>query len=222
MSNKPKSAGKKKYSQRSLRDRYWKQVMVLAEKRQWQELGDYVDANPWLATANMGPTILPDYLAGEKGYGLLRLLCNVEDVPLFLIKKIISLGASDKNGRAYLERLLVGDGSDKTELDRQRGVAANSPMVAAEVLKTCENPVDIIDKMHGIIEEGLRDNDSERQALARRCIGRSQLFFELMQILYENDSVDLLIQCLGDEKLLQLALVGKLTDFSVIEGVFGD
>lgn len=222
MSRKLKSAGKKKNGQRSMRDRYWKQVLVYAELRQWPELCDYVDTYPWLATAAMGPTILPDYLAGEKEYGLLRLLCNVEDVPVEVIRKMIALGARDREGRGYLERLLVGEGVDDSEAGLERMAAADSPLVAAEVLRTCEQPAEIINRMQQILEQGLQDTDSGRKELAERCIGRSQLFYDLLLLLNDHDAVDRLKSCLGRRKLLALAAEGGLSDFSEIEAILAE
>lgn len=219
MSKKLKSAGKKNIAQSSMRDRYWKQVMLLTEQRQWQKLCDYVDNYPWLATTFMGPSILPDYLAGEKEYGLLRLLCNIEDVPVEVVRKIISLGARDANGRGYLERLLAGSSADATEDDRLQTVAADSPLVAAEVLKTCDHPEKVIDRMQQVLEQGLDDADAERKALAERCIARSQMFYDLLMLLYENDAADLLQNCLGREELLELAAQGNLKDFRRIKEI---
>ncbi len=219
MSKKLKVKGKKKSVLRAMRDRYWKQAMVFAEQREWQKLCEYVDVNPWLATAYMGPTILPDYLASEKEYGLLRLLCNVEDVPVSVIRHLINFGAKDRSGRAYLERLLVGTTATDSDPDNEKIVAGDSPFVAAAVLRTCDDPVGVIDKMQTILEEGLQDQDSARKSLARRCIDRSQLFFDLMLMLYENDAADKLLECLGRDKILQLAVDGKLTKYTVLESV---
>lgn len=222
MSKKLKSTGKKKISQQPMRDRYWKQVMIFAGQRQWQELGNYVDNYPWLATTFMGPSILPDYLAAEKEYSLLRLLCNVEDVPLEVVRKIILLGARDKNGRAYLERLLAGTGADETEADHQLAAAADSPLVAAEVLKTCEYPEEVIDRIHQVLEQGLGDADPGRKAMAERCIGRSKLFHDLLMLLYENDATDLLQSCLGRRKILELAGQGELKSYMRIKEILAE
>lgn len=205
-----------------MHDRYWKQVLAYAEKRQWQELDAYLDNYPWLATAFMGPNVLPEYLAAEKEYGLLRLLCNIEDVPLDLVKKLIERGARDRGGRGYLERLLAGDGAGATEADRRRAAAADSPLIAAEVLKTCEFPAEVIEKMQQILEQGLQDDNRGRRTLAERCIGRSQLFYDLLMLLYAHDAVELLRRCLGREKLLELAAEGNVKEFKDVEKILAE
>jgi hypothetical protein len=170
----------------------------------------------------MGSTMLPEYLAGEKEYGLLRLLCNVEDVPVQLIRKLISLGARDRKGRAYLERLLVGEGAADPAVDRRVVSAVDSPLVAAEILMTCDQPIEVIDRIQQVLEQGLDDEDGDRRALAERCIGRSQLFYDLVMLLDEHDAVDLLKRCLSREQLLTVAAEGNLTEFSVIERILAE
>jgi hypothetical protein len=217
MGKKLKLAGKKIFSQRSMRDKYWKQVLAFAEQKSWEDLNAYVSKYPWLATAAMGPTILPDYLAADKSYGLLRLLCNVEDVPVALIRKIIALGAKDNEGRGYLERLLVGNSGDG--VDPQLPTAGDSPLIAAEVLRTCTRPAEVIEKMQQVLEQGIQDDDAGRKELAERCVGRSQLFFDLLMMLYENDALNRLDACLANSELLVRAGNGNLTDFSEIEKI---
>lgn len=215
MTTKQNMKGKKR-NQRSMRDKYWKQAMALAEQQDWKGFCKYVDSHRWLATAFMGTSLLPDYLAGEKEYGLLRLLCNLESVPVDVIEYLIARGARDKHGRAYLERLLVGTEPTSEESTKEKSLG-DAPFVAAALLKTCDNPPNVIDKMQTILEEGVQDQSSNRSALAKRCIGRSQLFYDLMLLLYENDAADKLIQCLGSEVVLQLAADGRLTEYATLE-----
>ena len=196
---------KKNNLRNTLHDKYWKQAMLYAGLAEWQKLERYIDSNTWLATAYMGPNILPDYLAGEREYGLLRLLCNVEEVPVSIIAKLIRLGAKDSGGRAYLERILAGSehGSESVEPHK---TGADSPIVAALVLATNDDPVEVIERTQRVLEQGIQDDDDNRRALAQRCIGRSQFFYDLQQLLYEHDRIALLNICLQDEALLgQLA-----------------
>ncbi len=218
MGKKLKLAGKKMLSQRSMRDKYWKQVLAYAEQKSWAELDVYISKYPWLATAAMGPTILPDYLAGDKSYGLLRLLCNIEDVPVDIIRNIIARGAKDSEGRGYLERLLVGSSGDMNA-DPQLAAAADSPVIAAEVLRTCTRPAEVIEKMQQVLEQGLQDDDVGRKALAERCIGRSQLFFDLLMILYENNAQERLSECLANAEILVKVGNGSLADYVEIEKI---
>jgi hypothetical protein len=218
MGKKLKLAGKKMLSQRSMRDKYWKQVLTFAEQKSWAELDAYVDKYPWLATAAMGPTILPDYLAGDKSYGLLRLLCNVEDVPVEIIRKIIARGAKDAEGRGYLERLLVGDSGDGAT-DPKLAAAADSPVIAAEVLRTCTRPSEVIEKMQQVLEQGIQDDDAGRKLLAERCVGRSQLFYDLLMLLYENDAQNRLDECLANIEMLVQPGNGGLADYAEIEKI---
>lgn len=192
-----------------MHDRYWRQLMQFAAQGEWENLVAYVERHPWLATAAMGPGVLPDYLAGEREYGVLRLLCNIEDVPVSAVRRLIELGARDSSGRGYLERLLAG--GEKYLLDQQHQSPAESPGVAALVLATCNDPKEVIERMHGILSKGLQDPDDGRRLLAERCIGRSRFFNELLTLLYEADRADLLLSCLGDEGVLEDFAAGRIT-----------
>lgn len=207
---------KKKRTQGTMQDRYWRQVMVLAENKEWDKLSEMVAKHPWLATGSIGRSILPDYLAGEKDYGLLRLLCNVKDVPMRVIKDLISRGAKDTVGRAYLERLLVGAevGEESDLADEDSDI---SPVVAAAVLGTCNKPEEVIEKMQQVLEQGLQDEDPARRRLAEKCVGRSQVFYDLLMVLYDNDAVDKLKPCLANELILDMAASGTLESFQAIE-----
>lgn len=191
-----------------MHDRYWRHLMQFAGNSEWSNLVAYVESHPWLATASMGPNVLPDYLAGEKAYGVLRLLCNIEDVPVAVVRRLIELGARDGSGRGYLERLLAG--AEKLLLDQHYQSPAESPAVAALVLATCEDPKGVIERMHGVLGKGLQDADDGRRLLAERCIGRSGFFNRLLTLLYQVDRVDLLPNCLGDEHLLDELAAGRL------------
>jgi len=192
----------------SLHDKYWKRVMLYAELSEWQKLEEYIDSYPWLATACMGPNILPDYLASEREYGLLRLLCNVDEVPVSIIAKLIRLGAKDSGGRAYLERILAGSEHGSESLEPNK-TGADFPLVAALVLATNDNPVEVIDRTQRVLEQGIQDDDDNRRALAQRCIGRSQFFYDLQQLLYEHDRISVLKSCLQDEALLTRLAEGR-------------
>lgn len=217
----PRTANSKKNGSRnSLHDKYWKQVMRFAGNAEWEKLSRYLDNYPWLATAFMGPNVLPEYLAGEQEYGLLRLLCNVEEVPPSIIAKLISLGAKDSRGRAYLERLLAGV-EHGAESSGQHTSEADSPLIAAMVLATTQDPVEVIERMQRVLEQGIHDDDGERRALAERCIGRSQVFYDLQQLLYDHDRIDLLQVCLGSEKLLGQMAARDLLSIADVEEILG-
>jgi len=214
---KVRTANSKKSSQRnSLHDKYWKQVMQFAGHAEWEKLSDYLDSHPWLATAFMGSSVLPEYLAGEREYGLLRLLCNIEEVPAVIIAKLISLGARDSGGRAYLERLLAGVEHGAESYERQTS-GADSPIIAAMVLATCQDPVEVIEKMQRVLEQGVQDDDVDRRALAERCIGRSQFFYDLQQLLYEHDRIDLLQACMRNDKFLEQMAARNISSFADVE-----
>jgi len=212
---------RKNSTRNSFHDKYWKQVMRYAGHGEWEKLSTYLDSYPWLATAFMGPSVLPEYLVGEREYGLLRLLCNVEEVPASIIVKLISLGARDLNGRAYLERLLAGV-EHGDALAEQRKSGADSPVIAAMVLATCQDPVGVIDRMQQVLEQGVQDADADRRALAERCIGRSQVFYDLQQLLYEHDRIDLLPACLRSETLLEQLAVGSIPSVTDVEKILGE
>ncbi|SHO44785.1 hypothetical protein SAMN02745220_00875 [Desulfopila aestuarii DSM 18488] len=194
--------------------------MRFAGNAEWGKLSDYIDSYPWLATAFMGTKVLPEYLAGEREYGLLRLLCNVEEVPPSIIAKLISLGARDLVGRAYLERLLAGveKGGESTE---EQMSGADSPIVAAMVLATTQDPVEVIERMQRVLEQGVQDEDADRRALAERCIGRSQIFYDLQQLLYEHDRIDLLLACLGSKQVLEQMAAGDILSLADVEKALG-
>lgn len=222
MNRKPKGSEKKKRTQSAMRDKYWRKVLSMVEKESWEELCSYVGKHPWLAVSAMSRSILPDYLAGEKDYGLLRLLCNVEKVPPEVIQYIIDRGARDTLGRAYLERLLVGNGDDSDAIDSQSEETADSPLVAAKVLRTCERPAEVIEKMQDILEQGLQDEDSARRKLAERCIARSQVFYDILMILYEHDAQAELERCLECEPLMLMAAGGTIESYDAIEAALSD
>jgi len=190
--------------------------MQFAGHAEWEKLSDYLDSHPWLATAFMGPSVLPEYLAGEREYGLLRLLCNIEEVPAVIIAKLIALGARDSGGRAYLERLLAGVEHGAESSERQTS-GADSPIIAAMVLATTKDPVEVIEKMQRVLEQGVQDDDVGRRALAERCIGRSQFFYDLQQLLYEHDRIDLLQACMRDDKFLEQMAARNILSFADVE-----
>ncbi|WP_136810186.1 hypothetical protein [Desulfosediminicola flagellatus] len=219
MSNKIKATTGKKRTKGSMQDKYWRQVMVLAEGKQWAELTELVTKQPWLATASIGRSILPDYLAGEKDYSLLRLLCNAEDVPIQLMRDLIARGAKDAQGRAYLERLLVGaeigdEPEEPGDVDEDI-----SPVVAAAVLATCNDPAEVIGRMQQVLEQGLQDESEGRRKLAEKCIGRSQVFYDLLMLLEENDALDKLKACLANELIVDSVASGKLDSLQAIENM---
>lgn len=200
-----------------MHDRYWKQVMQFVAHEEWEKLSDYLDSYPWLSTAFMGTGVLPEYLATEKEYGLLRLLCNIEAVPESIIAKIISQGAKDSNGRAYLERLLAGVENMSPGHDRTATSGADSPLIAGMVLATTDDPVEVIERIQGVLEQGVQDGDGDRRTLAEKCIGRSQVFYDLQQLLYEHDRIDLLHACLGNRGVLLEMASGHLISLADVE-----
>ncbi len=217
MSKKIKAVKKKQRTHGAMQDPYWKQVIALAESKQWVELAELVAKHPWLATGSISRSILPDYLAGEKDYGLLRLLCNAEDVPIRLMRDLISRGAKDPQGRAYLERLLVG--AEVGDVSEAGGDASAdiSPVVAGAVLATSAKPAEVIERMQQLLEQGLQDEDKGRRQLAEKCVGRSQVFYDLLMLLRDNDGESLLKACLVNELILDLVAAGKLENFEALE-----
>lgn len=197
MSNIKKLQKKKTAAQNGMRVKYWRQVFSLAERQAWDELCTLVEKNRWLATAAISPSLLPDYLAEDKDYDLLRLVANVDDIPVEVIRKITSIGAKDPAGRSYLVRLLVGE--ERKESDQAK---ADSPLVAAELLKTAVHPTKIIVQMQRTLEQGVTDTNAERRALAERSLDRSQLFYDLVLVLQEESAEDRLAECLASEELL--------------------
>lgn len=184
-----------------MRDKYWKQVFFLAEQRAWEDLCLLVEKNRWLASEAISSSMLPEYLADDKEYGLLRLLANVADIPVEVIRRLIALGARDKNGRCYLVRLLAGGDGGEEQSDNHQAMA-ESPLIAAELLKSAERPFQVIRQMQRTLEQGTNDSNPERRALAERCLERSQLFFELIELLQEWGGEDRLSDCLSSEELL--------------------
>lgn len=225
MSNTRKLHSKKNASQSGMRNKYWKQVFTLADKKAWEDLCGLVEKNRWLATASISAALLPDYLAEDKQYGLLRLLANVEDIPTDVIRKMIALGAHDKNGRCYLVRLLAGGetGSDDRGslpvAEKEVDTLSDSPLIAAELLKTADQPVEIIKQMQRTLEHGVNDSDPQRRILAERCIKRSQLFFDLVLLLQEQGVENRLSDCLACEELLLEFQDPQKRDWSCIASI---
>ncbi len=205
-----------------MKNKYWKQVFALADTKAWQDLCTLVEKNRWLATTAISSSMLPDYLADDKDYGLLRLLANVEDIPAGVIRKIISFGARDTKGRCYLVRLLAG-GEDlsagaavESVALAEREALADSPLVAAELLKTAERPIEVIQQMQRTLEQGINDSDPQRRALAERCLDRSQLFYDLVLLLQDEGAENRLVDCLASEELLLSFLNQEKRDWSNI------
>jgi|GEM_PF-4198298 len=214
MSNIKKLQKKKTAAQNGMRLKYWRQVFHLAEQQAWEELCTLVEKNRWLATAAISPSLLPDYLADDKDYDLLRLVANVEDIPVEVIRKMTSIGAKDLTGRSYLVRLLVGGEKEESEQAK-----ADSPLVAAELLKTAANPIQVIVQMQRTLEQGLTDTNAQRRALAERSLDRSQLFYDLVLVLQEEGAEDRLADCLACEELLLQFQKMEERDWSTITAV---
>lgn len=211
MSNIKKMQKKKTAAQNGMRVKYWRQLFSLAEQQAWEELCSLVEKNRWLATAAISPSLLPDYLAEDKEYDLLRLVANVEDIPVEVIRKITSIGAKDLSGKSYLVRLLVGGEGDVADQ-----AMADSPLVAAELLKTAVRPIKVIEQMQRTLEQGLTDTNAQRRSLAERCLDRSQLFYDLVLVLQEEGAENRLAECLASEELLLQFQNPEARDWSTV------
>ena len=89
------------------------------------------------------------------------------------------------------------------------------------VLATTQDPVEVIERMQRVLEQGVQDENADRRALAERCIGRSQIFYDLQQLLYEHDRIDLLLTCLGSKQVLEQMAAGNILSLADVEKALG-
>lgn len=212
-----KSHATKKGSRSSMHDRHWKQVMLYAGHGQWQQLGEYIDRYPWLAKAYMGPGCCRIIWQEKRSMACCGCSATVRMSHQPSSPESSAWGARDPEGRGYLERLLAGaENSPLATAHQEQSSPADSPLIAAMVVATSDNPVQCIERMQNVLEQGVQDDDTNRRALAERCIGRSQILFDLLMFLYEHDRIDLLLHCLASEKVLELAAAGKLGNLDAL------